>query len=294
VASDFSQIWFGASALLKGMNPYPLVGPGRMFESDFELLYPLTASVAVLPLGLLSEQAATIVFVFVSSGILAYAVTRDGWYRAPMFLSGAFFMAARRGQWSLLLTAAYCLPAVAWVLVAKPNIGIAILSSVSSARMLKVALGGGLVLLVVALALQPTWISDWLSALGAGAHTAAPVTARGGFLVLLGLLRWRRPEARLLVALACVPHSIYWYDILPLMLIPANFREMVMFVLVTTTGLAFEQVLIARETDLITLYRDFNALVIAVAYLPATMLVLSRPNAGSIQGPAIFRRREAA
>lgn len=237
-------------------------------------------------------EAATICFVFVSSGILAYAITRDGWYRAPMFISGAFVIAARRGQWSILMTAACCLPAVAWMLAAKPNIGLAIFASASSTRVLKVAMAGGLVLIVVSFALVPTWLSEWLSAIGSAGHTSAPVTARGGFLVLLALMRWRRPEARLLVALACVPHSMYWYDILPLMLIPANFREMVMLVLVSTTGLALEQVLIARETDVMSLYRDFNALIIAVAYLPATMLVLSRPNVGSISAPAIFRRRE--
>jgi hypothetical protein len=48
-----------------------------------------------------------------------------------------------------------------------------------------------------------------------------PVVARpGGFLLLLALSRWRRPEARLLAAMACVPQTLGLYETLPLFLIP--------------------------------------------------------------------------
>ena len=281
-ASDFGQVWFSAKALLQGRNPYDLIGPGREYPLDFVFFYPLTSSVAILPLGFLSESAATVVFVWISSALLGWAVTHDGWHRVPMFVSGAFLMAARRGQWSPLLTATYFLPWLGWALAAKPNIGFAIFAAARSVVTLKFAIAGGLVLALVAFAIVPTWLGDWVAATSQARHTQAPVLARGGFVILLVLLRWRRPEARLIVALACVPHSMYWYDILPLFLAASTFRESVVFALITTTGLALEQILIARSTDVMTLYADFNAVIVAVAYLPAVMMVLRRPNEGGL------------
>jgi hypothetical protein len=277
---DFGQVWFAARALLHGGNPYDLIGPGKVYHLDFNLLYPLTSSAAILPLGLLSEVPATVIFVWASTAILVYGLTRNGWQRMPVFLSSAFFFAARRGQWSPVITSAWFIPSMGWILAAKPNIGLAMFMSMSSARMMKSAVIGGSALCLIALALAPTWPADWLHQLSSARHMGAPITARGGFVVLLALLRWRRPEARLLLALACIPHSMYWYDILPLMVIPATFRESVVFSLVSTTGLVFEQILLQRGIEGMALLRDFNAVIIAVAYLPATILVLRRPNVG--------------
>ena len=147
--------------------------------------------------------------------------------------------------------------------------------------MVKVAVFGGAALLAVSLALFPTWPRDWLSQLSGARHVVAPITQPGGFLVLLALLRWRRPEARMLVALVCVPQSIYWYDILPLMLIPVTFRESLVLALVSSTGLIFEGFFL-DSSNVVTMFRDFNALVIAVAYLPATLMILRRPNSSSV------------
>jgi len=47
-----------------------------------------------------------------------------------------------------------------------------------------------------------------------------PIRSPGGILLLLALIRWRRPEGRLLAALACVPQTIGLYETLPLFLIP--------------------------------------------------------------------------
>ena len=48
-----------------------------------------------------------------------------------------------------------------------------------------------------------------------------PIAARpGGFLLFLALIRWRKPEARLLAAMACVPQTLGLYETLPLFLIP--------------------------------------------------------------------------
>src|SRR5439155_104266 len=51
---------------------------------------------------------------------------------------------------------------------------------------------------------------------------APPRRRPGGFLMPAALLRWRRPEGRLLAALCCVPHVTTLYETLPLFLVPAN------------------------------------------------------------------------
>lgn len=203
--SDFIQVWFAARALLHGANPYGLIGPGKVYNTDFPLLYPITSAVAVLPLGFLSSATATVTFVWISAALLLYGSTRDGWFRMPMFISSAFIYAARHRQWSPALTSAWFLPWMDWILAAKPNVGLAIFASASSLRMMKYAVIEALVLGGVRLILVPTWPGDWLAQLSQGRHVVAPVTQPGGFLVLLALLRWKRPEARLLVARPACP-----------------------------------------------------------------------------------------
>src|SRR5205814_9814470 len=78
---------------------------------------------------------------------------------------------------------------------------------------------GGAALLAATLALQPTWPIEWLRNLRAMPPHPAPILVPGGAAAFLGLLRWRRPEARLLVAMACVPQLMYFADQLPLWLI---------------------------------------------------------------------------
>jgi hypothetical protein len=120
-----------------------------------------------------------------------------------------------QGQWSPLLTAAAVIPSLSWLLAAKPSIGAALFSAFPSRQ----AVIGGVALVVVSLVLFPAWPGRWMEALGASIQVP-PVRSPGGFILLLALVRWRLPEARLLAALACVPQTIGLYDTLPLFLIP--------------------------------------------------------------------------
>ena len=112
--SDFGMVWFGARALLGHSDPYSLIGPGKTFNYDWPLIYPVPALVAALPLAALSEQWATTFFVGISTWLLAFGITRDGWYRIPLFTTGAFIASAQLGQWSILFTAALFIPALAF------------------------------------------------------------------------------------------------------------------------------------------------------------------------------------
>jgi len=64
---------------------------------------------------------------------------------------------------------------------------------------------GSLVLVGASLAVYPAWLGEWSAALHAGRTYHAPFSRPGGWVLLLAALRWRRPEARLLLAIHCIP-----------------------------------------------------------------------------------------
>ena len=274
--SDFSPLWFSARAFIRGANPYALIGPGRPFDFDWPEYYPATAFVAALPFAWLPEKAASIAFIWVSTALLAFAVVRKGWYRLPLFLSVSFVIAARAAELSPLLAAGLCLPAVGLVYAAKPNLGLALLTASWRLRPAVFAAAGGCVLLAISLVVAPWWPRVWLSIVTSTTQHGFPIAQPGGFLVLLALLRWRRPEARLIVALACIPQTIYWYEGLYLLLIPATFRESLLLSLISSTGFLVERTMVGWRPN--EPYVHIGLLMIAFLYLPATIMVLRRPN----------------
>src|SRR4030095_4913505 len=73
--------------------------------------------------------------------------------------------------------------------------------------------------------LRPDWPGNWINTIRSGPFTTqfkAPILTPFGFPTVLALLRWRRPEGRLLFALACVRQNGFMYDQLPLLLVPAT------------------------------------------------------------------------
>lgn len=280
--SDFGLAWFGARSLLKGVSPYPLVGPGRTYNWDWaELLYPGTAMIVAMPFAILPEPAAAIAFVWISTALLAYAITAKGWDLLFLFPSAAFIVAARSAQWSPLLSAAYCTPAIAYVLAAKPNVGAALTLAAGSPRAVRNAAIGAVLLTLVSLALLPSWPRDWVIALAGSSHFSAPIMRFGGVFVLLALLRWRRPEARLIVALACVPQTGSWYEALPLLLVAATKRESQVLSIVSSLGFLTIPFIIHGQPEA-EFNQQVSTIMVAFAYLPATMVVLRRPNEGDI------------
>jgi hypothetical protein len=210
--SDFELIWVGARALLSGADPYAVV-PAT--GTHYPLYYPLTAIVVGIPFAGLPFDWARVLWAAVSGSAFAWAALRYGRGLPTALLSANFLNAVIQGQWSPLLTAAAVLPALSWLLAAKPSIGAALFAAFPSRR----AVIGGLALLAIALALAPTWPVRWLESARVSVHMS-PIASPGGFVLLLALIRWRRPEARLLAGLACVPQIIGLYDTLPLFLVP--------------------------------------------------------------------------
>lgn len=229
-----------------------------------------------MPFAWLTEKAASIAFIWVSSALLAFGVVRKGWARLPLFLSVSFVIAARAAELSPLLAAGLCLPAVTTVFAAKPNLGLALLAASVRIRPVAYAAVGGIVLLVASLVIAPWWPTVWLPIVMSTAQHSFPIAQHGGFLVLLALLRWRRSDARLIVALACIPQTLYWYEGLYLLLIPATFRQSLLLSLISSTGFLVERTMVGWRPN--EPYEHIGLLLIAFLYLPATVLVLRRPN----------------
>ncbi|MEO7503480.1 MAG: hypothetical protein ABIW94_12655 [Gemmatimonadaceae bacterium] len=289
VDNDFGVFWFAARALLQGRDPYTLIGPGFEYEEVLPFRYPITSAIAAIPFAGFQEVPATIVFVWVSTCLLAYALTAEGWSRLPVFLSVPFIIALQQAQWSPLLTAAACLPALAWIVTVKPNIGLAILAGDQSGRVLKVAALGGGALALIGLLFVPTWPVEWFASLQGPGSLGAPLFRPWGWVAILALLRWRRPEARLLFILACVPQTPAWYEALPLFLVAVTLRETLFLAVVSSAPVAFEM-LFGRGDGFLRMYPNGLELML-FAYLPAIIITIRRPNQGALPDwiPGVFR-----
>jgi hypothetical protein len=281
---DIDQVWFAARALVAGRNPYDEVGPGRAFSMDFRLYYPLPAVMAFAPLTLLPMHVARASFIAVSMGTLAFAVTRDGWWRLSIFVSGSVAMTLIAGQWSPLLTAALYFPVLGALFVVKPNVGLALATAFRTDAAVRTALFGGLSLLAASLLVQPGWPRDWLAAVRSAPHFVPPVLHWGGPFILLALLRWRRPEARMLVAFACIPHTTLVYEALPLLLVASNLRESLLLGLLSAVVYLVPVAVPELATPATARIAITGELLVALLYLPCVLLVLRRPNQGLLPG----------
>ena len=210
--SDFDYFWTAATALIHGRDPYRAVAESRI---GYPLFYPLPAVLVVSPLGLLPLWAARVAFAWVCTFALSLAAFRYGRGLPAVLFSASFLSALMQGQWSPLLTPGAVVPWLGALWITKPSIGLALAVAYPSKR----AAIGAAVLLVASLAVLPTWPAEWLQSLRATNHLIL-VLQPGGILLLLGLLRWRRPEGRLLAAFACVPQTPALYETIPLFLIP--------------------------------------------------------------------------
>lgn len=280
--SDFGMVWFGGKSLLEGRNPYELIGPGREFDYRWPLIYPGTALVAVLPLSLLSEHAAAVVFVFASAAALAFGATRTGWYLVPLFATEPFVSAARLGQWSILLSAALFFPSLSSLAAVKPQTSIPILLASKDAKPFVWAGVGTLLLLTVSMILLPEWPAHWLEGVRAAENMEPPIARFGGWLIPLVLIRWRRPESWLILSLACMPQSWGWYGTLPLFLIPKTLNESLVMTGAATFGAYIGAMLVPEGANAQAFYAWVGSMIVITIYLPAVALVLRRPNKGPV------------
>jgi hypothetical protein len=151
---------------------------------------------------------------------------------------------------------------------------------------------------VLAFVLQPGWLREWRHAIETASPGAtgrfpytAPITQPGGLLTLLALLRWRRPEARLLATLACVPQTTLPYEGVLRFLVPRGWRQMLMLTVLRWSALSF----VRAVHQLISLTQNVMAYaptMTSLLYLPCTVMILRRANEGAV--PLWLERRVAA
>ncbi len=215
--SDFSLIWAAA----RSSRPYEV---GILPGWPLPLLYPWTAVMVVSPLALLPLMAATSVFASIGAGLLAYAVIRREPNPSPswlVFLSAPFMYAVMVAQWSPILTAAALLPWGGFLFACKPTVAAWLWAWRPSWRAVWLAAG----CTVASVLLRPIWPLEWQKALDAADFVIAPVSLPWGWLLLGAAVAWRRPDARLLLVMCCVPHTAMIYEALPLMLTVRTWRE---------------------------------------------------------------------
>jgi hypothetical protein len=97
------------------------------------------------------------------------------------------------------------------------------------------------------------------------------------------LLRWRRPEARLLLAMACIPQSTSLYETLPILLVARSFREALVFGLLSDAAFIGQR-LVMDAPDTPTLQYRQGDVALWLLYVPALIAILRRPNEGQVPG----------
>jgi hypothetical protein len=280
---DFQWWWLTARALLDGGNPYAIIP--EVLGPQFQFFNPLPAAVVAIPFALLRPDVGLALFSGLSAAILAFVVTRRSYDPLVMFLSASFAHTVVMGQWSLLLTAALFAPSLAFLGSTKPNIGVAIVAALASWR----AAAAMLAFAALTLVFRPSWPMEWLAVVRASTWHFSPLGIPGGVLLLLALVRWRRPEARLVATLGLLPQSPFVYEAMPLFFVPRSRPEF--YALVIGSDLALGIYAYFRSLPMADYLRVNGIAVVACMYLPALVMVLRRPNEGSV--PAWLERAAA-
>jgi len=156
---------------------------------------------------------------------------------------------------------------------------------------------GALLIVGLSFVVMPTWFGSWRLAAGTGIHPI-PLLQWGGPLLLLALLRWRRPEARLLVALSLVPQTVSMHEALALFLVCRSRTETAVLAVLTwiayfaVAPLKLEHTLPSFVTGGDEFIRQTMAVTaplhVALLYLPCLIMVLRRPNQGDV--PSVLDR----
>jgi hypothetical protein len=276
--TDFDQLWHAARAMLAGNDPYTAVGPGKSFQWDWPLYYPLPAVMLAVPFSVLPVIGARIAFSALSAALLGWALGARARTHWPLLLSAAYIISTSRAQWAPLLLASAWIPALGFAIAAKPNVGLAALAAQDRRRDLMAALVGCFVIMLLSFIAQPGWFTSWRTAIATAPHIQSAVTVLPfGPLLLLAALRWRRADARLLLALAVIPHTPSVYDVLVLFFACRSFRETTVLALLTQ-ALYWGIVFFGSFNTFDAYAEGLGRAAILVVYLPVLAAILFRAN----------------
>jgi hypothetical protein len=275
--TDFDALYQAAARFVQGDKPYPLTSPG--FPD------PLPAVLVAVPFTVLPLGLARLVFDVLVGWAFVYALWKyRGAHTLLAVLSGAYLFALREGQTTPLMVASSLIPALSFLLAIRPNTSLPLWI----ARPSWIAVLGVGLFVLVSLVVMPSWPREWWLALPADNSAWVPPVMRPfGFLVFLAALRWRLPEGRLLLAMGCIPQSTLPYELVPMALIPANHREMVVYLAGSWIAATFASPLpLTAEWGV-----SGWPVTLCVVYLPMLYLVLRRPSGNPSRRIGKERRR---
>jgi hypothetical protein len=275
--SDWDPTFVATQALLRGEGPYQAI---QVPPWPNWLLYPLPALLVTAPFTWIPLPLARGIFAALGTVAFTWVITRRHRWTLYFLLSGSMLWSWLVVQWPPLLIAAALTPALSWLLAVKPTMGFALWSGWPN----RIAVVGGLLFLGLTLVVRPGWIPEWLACASRTPHE--PHLLRpGGFVMLLGLLRWRRPEGRMLAALALVPQTTALYETLPIALVCRSRVEAAAFA--GLTMLAHLLFLLGPQGPWPVGAEYQWWVLLALVYGPAVVLVLRRANAGDPPGTGI-------
>lgn len=208
-AADFTWTLRLARSVLTRQNPY---------DTPLEQ-YPLTAGFFGLPFLWLRPEFAAALFYGISSALLAFGLTRQGYHRLLLFLAYPYWAGLLTAQWSPLIAASAFFPWLLPATLAKPQIGLPVALTHLSRR----GVVGCVLVLLASLALMPRWPLLWMGQWGHYQHFV-PLLVFPGPLLLLSLWCYRDPDTWLLLLTTAMPQR-WFFDALVLWLIPRDRRE---------------------------------------------------------------------
>lgn len=209
-AADFGWALRAGKALLARRYPY---------DTPLEQ-YPMTAAVFSLPFAWLRPEIAAGCFYGISSGLLAFGLTRHGYWRLLIFLAYPYWAGLIVAQWAPFIMCAAFFPLLLPVTMAKPQVGLPVALTHLSKK--------GIFACVVVIALTmflPKWFFLWLRQAGYYQHFI-PLLVLPGPLLALALLRYRKSDAQFFLIAAIMPQR-WFFDAFILWLIPKSRREIV-------------------------------------------------------------------
>jgi len=160
-------------------------------------------------------------FFGISSGLLAFGLTRENYTRLWIFLAYPYWAAMVTAQWSPLIAASAFFWWLLPVVLIKPPIALPVALTHLSRRGIIACVAW----LGLSFAITPRWFGQWTHQLG-GYHYFIPFLVFPGILILLAFLRLGNDDARLLLLAAAFPQR-WFYDAFVLWLIPKSRREIV-------------------------------------------------------------------
>lgn len=274
--SDFDQLWVAARALLSRTDPYGVIGPGSAVRWPWPLVYPATSAAAVLPVAVLPLGLARALVVGAGVCVLAWSLTPSAWWPLTLLASAPAIDAIVAAQWSPWLTAVALSSGVAWLAAIKP-LGVTLSLATLDLRSIVRAATGGALMFLAATWLVPGWWNGFLEVARGVTHVRVLAARPLGLLCLLAVLRWRRPEARVMLAVLLAPLTPVLYDTLPLLLVARTRREAAAFVLLSLGALVSLVLLVPGAPIEIRPDRAAD-LILAWLFLPALALLWRRPN----------------